>query len=270
MTAATIHATAVVHPSAVIAPGAVLGPYCVVGERAYVGENTVLGPHVVVDDFTTVGRDCRIHAGAVIGGVSQDLKAQGDESYCVLGDRNTIREYVTINRATAKGDTTRVGSDNLLMAYVHVAHDCDIGNRTILANGVTLAGHVVVEDDAFIGGMSGLHQFIRVGRMAMVGAMSRLVQDVPPYMLVEGRPPRVYGLNTVGLRRKGIPAQERALLKAAYKHLYRSRASVAQALAHIRQLPEAESLAHLVGFVQASSRGLVGASRQDAGLEAEA
>lgn len=266
----SIHPTAVVHPTAVLAPGVALGPYCVVGERAFVGENTKVGPHAIIDDFTSVGRDCVIHAGAVVGGVSQDLKFQGDETYCVVGDRNVIREYVTINRATAAGDATRVGNDNLLMAYVHVAHDCDIGNRTILANGVTLAGHVVVEDDAFIGGMSGLHQFIRVGRMAMVGAMSRLVQDVPPYMLVEGHPPRVYGLNTVGLRRKGLPPADRALLKTAYKQLYRSRASVAQALAAIRQLPRTESLEHLIGFVQASSRGLVGVARQDAGLEAEA
>ncbi|HEY9721244.1 MAG TPA: acyl-ACP--UDP-N-acetylglucosamine O-acyltransferase, partial [Oscillatoriaceae cyanobacterium] len=169
-----VHSTAVIHPSATVADDVQIGPYAVIGEHCFIDSGTKLGAHVVIEPFTTIGRDCQIFSGAVIGGVPQDLKFQGEESYCVVGDRNVIRECVTINRATAGGDTTRVGNDNLLMAYVHVAHDCQVGNGVVMANGVTLAGHVVVEDQAFIGGMTGLHQFIRVGSMAMVGAMSRL------------------------------------------------------------------------------------------------
>jgi UDP-N-acetylglucosamine acyltransferase len=268
-TNALIHPTAVVHPTATIAEGVELGPYAVVGERAFIDRGTKLGPHAVVEAFTTVGRDCQIFTGAVVGGVPQDLKYQGGESYCVVGDRNVIREHVTINRATAAGDVTRIGNDNLLMAYVHVAHDCQIGNSCVLANGVTLAGHVVIEDNVTIGGMTGLHQFIRVGKMAMVGAMSRLAQDVPPFMLTEGNPPKVYGLNVLGLRRHGVPPEVRTQLKRAFKLMYRSQHNLGQAIAEMSKMDTSFELRHLVAFLQSSERGVSGIARQDAGLEAE-
>jgi len=187
-----------------------------------------------------------------------------------VGDRNVIREHVTINRATSAGDATRIGDDNLFMAYVHVAHDCRIGDGNVLANGVTLAGHVVVEDHVTIGGMTGLHQFIRVGAMAMVGAMSRLAQDVPPYMLVEGSPPKVYGPNVVGLRRHGVDAAGRTAIKRAYKLMYRSRLNLGQALHEMGKLDPTFEVRHLIGFLQATERGISGIARVDAGLEAEA
>jgi UDP-N-acetylglucosamine acyltransferase len=265
-----VHATAVIHPTATLAPGVKVGPYAVVGEQAYIGPGTELGPHAIVEAFTTIGRDCRVHSGAVVGGVPQDLKFQGDESYCVVGDRNVIREHVTINRATAQGDATRIGDDNLFMAYVHVAHDCRIGDGNVLANGVTLAGHVVVEDHVTIGGMTGLHQFIRVGSLAMIGAMSRLAQDVPPYMLVEGSPPKVYGPNVVGLRRHGIDGPGRMAIKRAYKLMYRSNLNLGQAILEISKQEPTFELRHLIGFLQATQRGISGIARVDAGLEAEA
>lgn len=267
---ATIHPTAVVHPTATIAEGVELGPYAIVGAHAYIGAGTTLAAHAVVEAYTTIGRDCRIFSGAVVGGIPQDLKFSGAVSYCVVGDRNTIREHVTVNRATGEGDTTRIGHDNLLMAYVHVAHDCTVGDGCVLANGVTLAGHVALEDHVVIGGMTGLHQFIKVGEMAMVGAMSRLAQDVPPYMLTEGNPPRVYGTNAVGLRRHAVPAPVRLQLKKAYKLLFRSRLNVAQAIGEMAKFEDpSRELRHLIAFLQGSGRGISGIARHDAGLEAD-
>jgi UDP-N-acetylglucosamine acyltransferase len=266
----SIHPTAVIHPTATLAPDVEVGPYAVIGERVFIDSGSRVGPHAIVEPFTSIGRDCQIFSGAVVGGVPQDLKFQGEESYCVIGDRNVIREHVTINRATAGGDVTRVGNDNLFMAYVHIAHDCQVGNGVVLANGVTVAGHVVIEDQAFVGGMTGLHQFIRVGKMSMVGAMSRLAQDVPPFMLAEGSPPKVYGLNVVGLRRKGIPPQARTQLKRAYKLLYRSGLNLGQAMAEIAKLEPTPELRHLIAFLQSTERGISGIARIDAGLEAEA
>jgi UDP-N-acetylglucosamine acyltransferase len=254
-----VHSTAVVHPTAKLAEGVRIGPYAVIGEQVSLGEGTAIGPHAVVDAFTTIGRDCQVFSGAVVGSPSQDLKHQGEVSYLVVGDRNVIREFVTINRATGVGDETRIGSDNLLMAYVHVAHDCVVGDNVVLANGVTLGGHVVLEDCVTIGGMVGLHQFIRVGRHAMIGAMSRLAQDVLPYLLIEGNPPKVYGPNSVGLRRRGLDSQTRGAIKRAYRLLYRSGLNVSQATARLeeecRQFPE---VAHLVRFLSGTRRGITG------------
>ena len=265
-----VHPTAVLHPTAALAEGVEIGPYAVIGERAFIDAGTTIGPHAIIEAHTTIGRDCRIHAGAVVGGQPQDLKFDGSVSYCVLGDRNTVREHVTINRATGEGEATRIGNDNLFMAYVHVAHDCVVGNGCVLANGVTLAGHVAIENHVVIGGMTGLHQFIRVGEMAMVGAMSRLAQDVPPYMLAEGNPPRIYGPNVVGLRRNEVPSGVRMQLKKAYKLLYRSRLNLAQAIGEMAKLEASPEVRHLIAFLQSTERGVSGIARHDAGLEAEA
>lgn len=266
-----VHSTAVVHSTAKLAEGVRIGPYAVIGEQVTIGEGTSIGPHAVIDSFTTLGRDCQVHPGAVVGGAPQDLKHQGEVSYLIIGDRNVIRECVTINRATSMGDETRIGDDNLFMAYVHVAHDCVIGNHVILANGVTLAGHVVIEDHVTIGGLTGLHQFIRVGAHAMIGAMSRVAQDVPPYMLVEGNPPKVYGPNAIGLRRRGLSLESRNAIKRAYKLLYRSGLNVSQAVSQMddamRKLPE---IAHLLKFLAGSQRGITGlAGKSDSGGHGE-
>ena len=253
-----IHPTAVVHPTAIVGPRVHIGPYAVVGEHVMLGEGTVLGPHAVVEPYTTLGRECHVHGGAVVGGVPQDLKFAGERSSTIIGDRNVIRECVTINRATGEGETTRIGDGNLFMAYVHVAHNCVIGNGNVLANGVTLAGHVVIEDGVTIGGLSGVHQFTRVGSLGMVGAMTRLVQDLPPYMLVEGHPPRVYGPNLVGLKRRGVDPGERRVIKHAYKVLYRSGLSIPQALEELASWPDSLVRDQIMTFIRGSERGIVG------------
>ncbi|MEB3237262.1 MAG: acyl-ACP--UDP-N-acetylglucosamine O-acyltransferase [Candidatus Sericytochromatia bacterium] len=267
-----LHPTAVVHPSARLADGVVVGPYAVIGEDVQIGARTTVGPHVVIEPHTTLGDDCRIFPGAVLGAVPQDLKFDGERTRCIIGDRNTIRECVTINRGTAASGETRVGHDNLLMAYVHVAHDCVVGNGIVLANAATLAGHVTVGDGAVVGGLVGVHQFCRIGALAMIGAMSRIVQDVPPYALAEGSPPRVSGTNVIGLRRAGVAAEVRTALKEAYRILYRQRLNVGQAVAAIEAEPalmEQAEVRHLVAFVKGGTRGLVGIARRQGPAEVE-
>lgn len=253
-----------IHPSAKLGNGVKIGPYAVVGEHCAIGAGTTLGPHAVIEPYTTLGMDCQIFSGAVLGAVPQDLKFGGEQSYTVIGDRNVIRECVTINRATGHGEVTRVGDDNLIMAYVHVAHNCLVGSHIVLANGVTLAGHVEIEDHVTIGGLVGVHQFTRIGTLAMVGAMARVVQDVPPYMITEGSPPKVFGPNVLGLKRRGLDQETRTLLKRAYKLLYRSDLNVSQALEQIALLGDSEQLRHLMGFVRGSERGLVGKGDREA------
>jgi UDP-N-acetylglucosamine acyltransferase len=251
------HVRAVVDERAQIGEGVVVGPYAVVGPHVSLGDGTQVGAHAVVDGWTRVGRDCRIFSSAVVGSIPQDLKFAGAESYLEIGDQNTIREFVTINRATSLGARTVIGRGNLLMAYVHVAHDCVIGNHAILANAVNLAGHVTVEDYASIGGLTPVHQFVRVGRHAFVGGGSRVAKDVPPYVRAAGNPLRVVGLNGIGLARRGMPADVVTALKRAYRLLYRSRLNVTQALERIRaELPAIEEIRYLVEFVESSQRGI--------------
>lgn len=253
-----IHATAVIHPSARLGEGVQVGPYAVIGPHAQIGDGTSIGAHAVIEGFTAIGRDCQIFPHAVIGGIPQDLKYAGEESVTIIGDRNVIREFVTINRATGEGEVTRIGDDNLLMAYVHVAHNCLVGSGTVLANNVTLAGHVEVEDFVTVGGLVGIHQFCRLGTMAMVGAMSRIVQDVPPYMTVEGHPPKAFGPNTIGLRRRGLAPATRNAIKQAFRLLYRSNLNLTQALGEMEAMEPLPELQHLMAFVRATERGLVG------------
>lgn len=265
-----IHATAVIHPSAKLGEGVQIGPYAVIGAHTQIGDGTSIGSHAVIDPFTSIGRDCQIFPHAVIGAVPQDLKYAGEESITVIGDRNVIREFVTVNRATGEGEVTRIGDDNLLMAYVHVAHNCLVGSGIVLANNVTLAGHVEIEDFVTVGGLTGIHQFCRVGTMAMVGAMSRIVQDCPPYMTTEGHPPKVFGPNTIGLRRRGVAPDTRNALKKAYKLLYRSGLNVSQALAEMEAMASIPEVRHLMNFVRANERGLVGRTSTSEGAKEEA
>lgn len=252
-----IHPTAVVHRKAELGSGVRIGPYSVIYEDVVIGDRTLVASHVCIESGTRIGSDCEICPMAVLGGAPQDLKYEGSPSGVAIGDRNTIREYVTINRATEPGGVTRIGDDNLIMAYVHVGHNCSLGNGIVLANGVQLAGHVTMEDGAGVGGMTPVHQFVRVGRLAFIGGLSRVSKDVPPYFLAAGSPLRVVDINVVGLRRSSVPPETRLELKRAYRMLYRSGVNVRRALEVIRRdlkpLPE---LQHLIEFIDGSRRGI--------------
>jgi len=251
-----IHPTAVIHPGAELHPTVQVGPYAVIGDQVKVGPETVLGAHVVLEGPTEIGSRNQIFPGAAIGLEPQDLKYDGSKSHVKIGDGNRIREYVTVNRATGAGEATLIGNSNLLMAYVHVAHNCVIEDSVVIANAVALAGHVHIESRAVIGGVLGIHQFVHIGRLAMVGGMSRIDRDVPPYMLVEGNPARVRSLNLVGLKRAGIAEanQERVFqtLKKAFRILYRSGLPLNQVLEQLDLLADNEHIQHLQRFLQLS------------------
>jgi UDP-N-acetylglucosamine acyltransferase len=203
-----IHITASIHPDAEVDPTVEVGPFSIIGKDVKIGKNTKIDSHVVIEGYTEIGEDNRIFPGAVIGCEPQDLKYKGAKSLTKIGNGNTIREYVTINRATGEDEVTIIGDNNLLMAYVHVAHNCAIENQVTIANAVNMAGHVRIESRAVIGGVCGIHQFVHIGELAMIAGFSRIVHDVPPYMLVEGTPSRVRILNRLGLKRAGITSEE--------------------------------------------------------------
>lgn len=266
----TIHPTASIASSAEIDSDVRIGPYAVIGEHSRIGSGCSIAAHAIIGDYTELGPECRIYSHAVVGSISQDLKHQeGAVSFLKLGARNQIREFASLNRATAAGATTELGDDNLLMAYAHVAHDCRVGDRVVLANGATLGGHVQLGNDVVIGAMSGIHQFVQIGEYVMVGAMSRVCNDIPPFMLASGRPPRVYGLNQVGLRRAGFSRTLRKELKQAFSLLYRRQGQLQEALVEIAQLSDAQEIQSLIHFVQHSQRGLVGAARSQQALPEE-
>jgi UDP-N-acetylglucosamine acyltransferase len=254
----SVHPSALVDGGAVLGRGVVVGPYSIVGPGVTVGDGTVIGPHVLVERDTRVGRDCLLAKGAVLGTDPQDLKYKGERSTLEVGDRTVVREYATLNRGTAASGRTVVGSDCLLMAYTHVAHDCEIGNHVVLANAVNMAGHVVIEDWVIVGGMSGIHQFVRIGAHAFVGGASKIAQDVVPYVRVSGDPARLYGLNVVGLDRRGLAPEVRGALKAAYRLLFQSGLNLSQGLgraeAEVEPLPEVR---HLLAFIRGSQRGII-------------
>lgn len=244
-----LHPTAIVHPAADIGKGVEVGPYCIVGEHVSIGARTVLQAHVVVNGWTEIGEDCMLYPFSTVGAASQDRKYAGERALTRIGNRTTLREYVSIQRATGHESITAVGDDCLLLAYVHIAHNCVLGNGVTMSNLAQLAGHVEVGDYVTIGGHTGIHQFTRVGRHAMVGGMSKLTKDVPPYFLVEGNPCRPYGLNSVGLRRAAFTPDERNDIKRCYKLLYDPKLNVSQAIeamkAEIKTGPGREILAFL-------------------------
>lgn len=247
-----IHPTAVIHPNAKLHPTVQVGAYAVIGPNVKVGPGTTIGPHVVIEGWTEIGDRNQIFPGAAIGLEPQDLKYQGAVSFVKIGDDNQIREYVTINRATNEGEATIVGNHNLLMAYSHVAHNCVIADHVVIANTVALAGHVQIESQARLSGVLGVHQFVHIGKLSMVGGMTRIVRDVPPFMIVEGNPSRVRALNSIGLKRAGLTSEDLALLKKAFRILYRSGYRVEQALEQIQLLPHNLYLKHLSHFVKLS------------------
>ena len=253
-----IHPTAIVHSKAKLGEGVSVGPCSVIEERVTVGPRTKIGAHCVIEGRTTIGADCQIFTGAVIGSIPQDLKYRGEDSALLIGDRNKIREYVTINPGTVGGGgKTVIGSDCLLMAYAHVAHDCLIGNHVIIANSAALAGHITVEDHAIIGGLVGIHQFVRVGTLAFIGGCSRVVQDIPPYATCVGYPAKVFGLNNEGLRRVGISSDAKQRLHHAFRVLFHSKLSMTNALEQVaHDADHHPELQHLLTFIRQSKRGV--------------
>ncbi|MCM1512316.1 MAG: acyl-ACP--UDP-N-acetylglucosamine O-acyltransferase [Oxalobacter formigenes] len=258
-----IHPTAIIDPRAEIDSTAQIDAYAVIGPHVNIGAGTRIGPHVVVEGRTTIGRDNNIFQFASIGGVPQDKKYGGEPTELVIGDRNTIREYCTLNLGTVQdAGVTRVGNDNWIMAYVHIAHDCQIGSNTIFANATQLAGHVHIGDWVILGGMTTIHQFCKVGAHAMTGAATRLSQDIPPYVLVAGTPPAAYGINIEGLRRRGFTPEQIAAIRQSYKLLYKSGLSLEEAktaLAEAETGPAepAECIRTMRLFLDTAKRGII-------------
>ncbi len=255
--ASSVHPTAIVHPKARIGKGCVVGPYCIIGEHVTLGDGCKLHSHVVIDGYTTLGKQNEIFPFASIGLKTQDLKWNGGVTRTQIGDHNTFREYVTIHSATSDGEVTTVGSHNHILAYCHIAHNVTLGSHVIMSNVGTLAGHVTVEDYAIVGGLAAVHQFCRIGRMSIIGGCSKVVQDVPPFMLADGNPAETRTINKVGLERNGVSDKAQVALKAAYKILFRERLTISNALAKIeKKLPPLPEVKHLIQFVRASERGI--------------
>lgn len=253
-----IHETAIIAPGAEIDSNVEIGPYAVVGEHVRIGSGTRVGPHAVIEGRTEIGCDNQIFQFASVGAIPQDLKYHGEETHLKIGDRNRVREFVTIHLGTeGGGGTTRVGNDNLLMAYVHVAHDCVIGNHVVLANAATLAGHVEIDDYAILGGLSAVHQFTRIGCHVMASGGSMIGQDAAPYTIVQGDRARTVGLNLIGLKRRGFDAQVLTVLKQAYRMVFRSNLTLEEAVVKIEnELETSKELSVFVDFLKSSERGL--------------
>ena len=253
-----IHPTALIDPSAQISAEVSIGPYSLIGANVSIGRGCIIGAHVVIDGWTSIGEFNQISTGAVIGNCPQDLKFNGEMSYVTIGNNNSIREYVTINRGTAGGGLiTRIGNNNLIMTSVHVAHDVQIGNHNIIANAVGIAGHVVIDDWVTVGFASGIHQFVMLGRMAMIGAGSMISKDVVPYTIVTGNSPKLYGLNIERLRRNGFSSEARKEIHQAYKILFKSGLTLDKSIEKIEEkFPKNDTMHHLCTFLRSSARGI--------------
>jgi UDP-N-acetylglucosamine acyltransferase len=255
-----IHQTAVVDPQARLATDVRVGPYAVIEAQVEIAEGCEIGAHAVIKRFTSLGHRNQIFEHVVLGGEPQDVKFKNEASRLQIGDDNLIREFCTIHRASGAGETTLIGSRNFFMIGVHIAHNCEVGDDNIFANGAALAGHITVEDHVFLSNNVGAHQFVRMGRYAMVGGKSKIVQDVLPFFVTDGNPPRVRGLNTVGLRRAGFSSEARRALKQAYQVLFRSKLPLEEALLQMDSLSDS-NVAHLTDFIRQSKRGFTRASR---------
>ena len=253
----TIHPLAVVQPGAELGEDVSIGPFCLVGPHVRLGDRAILRSHVSVDGHATLGAGCEVWPFASVGGKTQDLKFKGGAPRLVVGENTVIRECATLNCATFDGGETRVGSKCLIMAYCHVAHDCLVGDRVVMANNATLAGHVVIEDDAIIGGLTGVHQFVRVGQMSILGGFTKAVKDVPPYMMADGDPLKIFGPNKVGLERHGVSAETQQALKEAYKIVFRMDLTTAKALERIEaEIAPSPEIRNFAEFIRKSERGI--------------
>lgn len=252
-----VHSTAVVDSSAAIADDVEIGPYCVIGPQVHIGSGTRLISHVIIDGNTTIGGNCTFFPFASIGLQTQDLKFKGGNPGVKIGDHVTIRESATVHAATYDGDYTTVGNHCHIMAYAHIAHDCHVGNRVIMANVATLAGHVIVEDQCIIGGLTAVHQFVKLGRLSIMGGCSKVIKDVPPFMMADGNPLSVHTVNKVGLERAGISENIQKNLRDAYKIIYRKNLTIDQAVQMMKDtLPASPELEHLAAFISGSQRGI--------------
>ena len=254
-----VHKTTVIHPEARLGDSVRIGPYSVIGPHVVIGEDVHIGSHCVLEGHTTIGKGSRIFTGAVIGSIPQDKKHQDDDKVVlVIGEHNIIREYVTINPGTVDGGgKTVMGDHNLLMAYSHVAHDCSIGNHCVMANAGTLGGHVTLEDRAIVGGLTAIHQFVRLGTFSIVGGCSKVVQDIPPYSLCDGHPAKVRNINYVGLKRSGMDPQVIRTLRRVFRIIFHSGLTKNHALARIEQeFEDGPEIKHLIFFIKTSKRGL--------------
>jgi UDP-N-acetylglucosamine acyltransferase len=254
----SIHPTAVIHPEAQLEEDIRVGPYSIIGAGVHIRQGTEIGSHVVIEGPTAIGQNCRIFPFASVGQVPQDLKFRGERTELIIGDNNVLREFVTFHRGTAGGGKqTVIGNNSFFMAYTHVAHDCTIGDFVIMANGATLAGHVAVEDHSIIGAFSGIHQFCRVGQYGFVGGYSVITKDVLPYSKTVGNRARCYGINAVGLRRKGFSAESIKLIKRAFRLLLQSKLNTSQALEAIeKELTPVDEVGYLINFIKSTSRGI--------------
>ena len=254
----TLHPTALIHPKAQLGPQVHVGAYSIIGEHVIIGANTTIGSHVVIDGWTSIGEFNEIFSGAIIGNTPQDLKFEGEESYVCIGNHNKIREYVTITRGTTGGGgCTQIGDNNLIMTSVHVAHDVRIGNHTVIANAVGIAGHVMIDDWVTIGFASGIHQFAKIGKMAMIGAGSMVSKDTPPFALLQGNSPKLYGVNLERLRRAGYSREEKKIIQQAYKILLKEGLTLHEAIENIElAYPNNRDIDCLIKFLRESKRGI--------------
>ena len=258
----TIHPTSIVDAKAELGEGVEVGPFCIIEAGTRIGAGSTLESNVIIKRGTTLGSNCRLMPHIILGGEPQDMKFKGEESFVVIGNNNILREMVTIHRATGEGQSTVIGDDNLLMAYVHFGHNCVVGNGNMISNSTGVSGHVTIEDKCVIGGFVGIHQFVHVGKMAIVGGLSKVVQDVPPFCMADGRPAKIHGLNVRGLRRNGVESEQRNQIAKAFKLLYRSELNTSQALERIREeVPDSETLEYLISFIERVREGRLG--RQD-------
>jgi UDP-N-acetylglucosamine acyltransferase len=253
-----IHPTAIVDPAAQIGPGSVIGPYCVIGSNVLIGEGCWLQHHVTLCGPMRGGARNKFYAYCSIGQQTQDLKYRGEPTYLEIGDENTFREFVTVNRSTTGEGRTRIGSRGNFLAYSHIGHDCQVGDEVVFSNNGTLAGHVHVGDNAVMGGLTAVHQFCRIGRFAITGGCSKIVQDVPPFMIADGNPAEIRGINQIGLERKNFPNETIRLIKDTFRLIYRSKLNTAQAVEAIRrELSQTDEIRQIVEFIESSERGII-------------
>jgi len=254
-----IHPTVIIDSKADIGGGVEIGPYCVIEKGVSISEGTKIGPHVVIREGTQIGKQCQISQFASIGEAPQFSGYKGEKTFLLIGDRNIIREFVTLHRGTVKGGgKTVIGNENFIMAYSHVAHDCQIGNQVVMANGATLAGHILIEDFAIIGGLSAIHQFCRVGTYAIIGGITGVILDIPPYTKAQGDRAKLFGLNTVGLKRANFSEETLKALKKAYRIIFRSGLTLEKAMKQVgeEEISQTPEVQHFLQFIQGSKRGI--------------